>query len=41
MPRSAQMYLLDLQKAANYLIRRTHGLTLEDYLQDEDLRNTI
>ncbi len=41
MPRSAEMYLLDIQKAANYLIRRTAGLTLEDYLQDEDLRYAV
>ncbi len=41
MPRSAEMVLLDMQKAANYLIRRTNGLTLEDYLQDEDLRYAV
>ena len=41
MPRSAEMVLLDIQKAANYLIRRTNGLTLEDYLQDEDLRYAV
>jgi uncharacterized protein with HEPN domain len=41
MPRSAEMYLLDMQKAASYLIRRTNGLTLEDYLQDEDLRYAV
>ena len=41
MPRSAEMYLLDMQKAANYLIRRANGLTLEDYLQDEDLRYAV
>jgi uncharacterized protein with HEPN domain len=35
------MVLLDIQKAANYLIRRTNGLTLEDYLQDEDLRYAV
>ncbi len=39
MPRSAEMVLLDMQKAANYLIRRTNGLTLED--QDEDLRYAV
>ena len=39
MPRSAEMVLLDMQKAANYLIRRTSGLTLED--QDEDLRYAV
>ena len=33
------MVLLDMQKAANYLIRRTNGLTLED--QDEDLRYAV
>lgn len=41
MPRSAELYLLDMQKATNYLIRRTAGLTLEDYLQDEDLRYAV
>lgn len=41
MPRSAEMVLLDMQKAANYLLRRTHSLTLEDYLQGEDLRYAV
>jgi len=41
MPRSAEMYLLDMQKATNYLVRRTSGLALEDYLLDEDLRFAV
>ncbi len=41
MPRSAELYLLDMQKAADYLIRRTSSLTLEGYLQDEDLRYAV
>ena len=41
MPRSAELYLLDMQKATNYLIRRTEGLALEDYLQNEDLRFAV
>lgn len=36
-----QRCISSISKAANYIIRRTHALTLDDYLEDEDLRFAI
>jgi len=35
------MYLLEVEEAAAYILRRTAGSTVEDYLNDEDLRFAI
>ena len=38
---SPQLYLLEIERAARYILRRAQGRTLEDYLSDEDLRFAI
>jgi uncharacterized protein with HEPN domain len=38
---SPQLYLLEIQRAAGYILRRTDGRTLQDYLSDEDLRFAV
>jgi len=35
------MYLLEVEQAAAYILRRAEGRTVEDYLSDEDLRFAI
>ncbi len=37
MPRSAETYLLEIQRAATYLIQRTAGMDFATYDQDETL----
>jgi len=35
---SPKLYLLEIQRATNYLLRRIHGTPLQSYLADEDLQ---
>jgi uncharacterized protein with HEPN domain len=35
------MYLLEVDEAAAYILRRAEGRTVEDYLNDQDLRFAI
>jgi len=41
MESSPQLYLLEIQRATAYILRRTEGVTLPAYLSDEDLRFAI
>jgi uncharacterized protein with HEPN domain len=41
MPRSPKAHLLELQKAARYLLRKGDGVALSEYLGNEDLRFVI
>lgn len=38
---SPQLYLLEIERAAKYILRRAQGMTLQDYLSDEDLRFAV
>jgi uncharacterized protein with HEPN domain len=41
MPRSAETYLREIQRATTYLIDRTQGLDFDAYNQDETLRFAV
>jgi uncharacterized protein with HEPN domain len=41
MPRSPKAHLLELQKAARYLLRKAEGVTLNEYISNEDLRFVV
>lgn len=41
MPRSAEAHLRELQAAANYLIGKAEGLSLEEYRINQDLRFAV
>jgi uncharacterized protein with HEPN domain len=41
MERSPEAYLLKVEEAAAYILRRAEGRTVEEYLDDEDLRFAI
>jgi len=32
------MYLLEVEEAATYILRKAEGLTVDDYLNNQDLR---
>jgi len=38
---SPQLYLLEIQRATTYILRRAEGKILQDYLSDEDLRFAV
>jgi uncharacterized protein with HEPN domain len=41
MPRSPKAHLLELQKAARYLLRKGQSVALDEYLGNEDLRFVV
>ena len=41
MPRSPEVYLRELEKAARYLIGKAEGLTLDEYRENEDLQAMV
>ncbi len=41
MPRSPEAHLREMEAAAKYLIRKANGLSLEAYLDDQDIRFAV
>jgi uncharacterized protein with HEPN domain len=41
MPRSAETYLIEIQRASTYLLDRTKGMDFDTYNQDETLRFAV
>lgn len=41
MRRKADVFLLDIWKAADYIVRRTSNMKLSGYLEDEDVRFAV